>query len=95
MAVEAAARVALGIVEMHAPQLVHADKGGEAVHRRLKPLDGGEVIPGGVGVAGVDAATDALTVPRRLHDHGELLEGGAEGAARSAGVLDDQLCQYL
>ena len=70
----ARAEFGLGVVGVDGGELVGAELALELVNRLLETGDRGEVVSGGVGVAGVEADADAWVVDG-VHDGGEFGEG--------------------
>ena len=90
MAVDVAAEVGLGIVEVHAAQVLEADDVLELRHGDVVSLLRADVVARREHVAGVDADADARLVFDLVDDVGEVLELPAEVAALPRRVLQHQ-----
>ena len=90
MAVHPAAEPGLGVVEVRAGQVAQAHHLLELPHGTLVRRGGGEIVAGGVQVAGVQAHADARLVFDAVDQAGELREGAAQVAALAGGAFVDR-----
>ena len=88
MAVDAAVELALGVVQVHAAQVVEADDVAQLLESALAVFFGTQIVPGGEGVAGVDANADAALIFHAVDDRRQVFEFEAQVAALAGGVLD-------
>lgn len=85
--VNPAAKGALGIVEVHAAQILKADDTVEVGKGLLAGFGAPQVVAGGEGVAGIDADADTGFIFHAIDDGREMLELKAEVAATAGGVF--------
>ena len=89
MAVDVAAHVLHGVVEVHAPKVSEADRAVEVGEGLLARLVGRKVITRGEGVAGVYTYAYARLVLHEVYDARQMGEVISEIGALAGGVLDD------
>ena len=89
MAVDVAAHVLHGVVEVHAPKVSEADSAVEVGEGLLARLVGRKVITCGEGVAGVYTYAYARLVLHEVYDARQMGEVISEIGALAGGVLDD------
>src|SRR5437870_762611 len=90
VAVELRSEVAHGIVQMERADPTHSDGLIDRAEQRIVAVPRSEVVPGGEGVAGVDANPEAIRMRGALHHFGELLEPIADDGAGARRVLEDR-----
>ena len=88
MAVDAAVELAFGVVQVHAAQVVETDDVAKLLKSALALFFGTQIVPGGEGVAGVDANADAALVFHAVDDRRQMFEFEAQVAALAGGVFD-------
>ncbi len=81
MTVDPAAEGALGIVEMHAAQILKTDDAFEGGEGFFAGFGAAQVVAGGESMAGIDADADAGFIFHTVDDGREVLELKAEVAA--------------
>lgn len=86
MAVDAAVELAFGVVQVHAAQVVETDDVAKLLKSALALFFGTQIVPGGEGVAGVDANADAALVFHAVDDRRQMFEFEARVAATAGGV---------
>ena len=89
MAVDTAAEGLHGVVEVHAAQIAPTHDAVEFGERGVARRGGAQVVAGGEGVAGVDAAAHARLLLDAFDDVGQLFEPESEVGTLSGGVFDD------
>ena len=86
--VNAAAKRTLGIIQVHAAQILEADDTLEVGKGLLAGFGAAQVIAGSERVAGIDADADAGFIFHAVDNRREVLELKAEVAALAGGVFD-------
>ena len=76
------AAVVQRVVGVHQPQPARAHGGHQGVERRRHPARRGEVVPGGPGVAGVEADAEQRVVVQRGEVRAEVLDGRGQRPCR-------------
>lgn len=72
VAVDAAVELAFGVVQVHAAQVVETDDVAKLLKSALALFFGTQIVPGGEGVAGVDANADAALVFHAVDDRRQM-----------------------
>ncbi|MNE40862.1 hypothetical protein D3C80_1349080 [compost metagenome] len=88
VAVNAAAKLALGIVKMHTAQVVKAHYVAQLFKRLLAILFGTQVVTGGESVAGINTDTDTALVFYTVDDRRQMFKFEPQIAALPGGILD-------